>query len=199
MRGSRSCRSRLPARRRDVWPSPRKRLSFSASSSATRWSAACEDRRTRRAFGCVLRRRLPIVQPARGARRTCRADGGSHARRLCLRHSRHRDGTCLDDRSRVLKTLMRLSSSAHFQAARENWRPSKPAVALRRGREPSASLARRAVTGFLPCPLLARLCRLGRRSKAAAIRGIPVVMPTSSRRRPLTHSCLRSTTDMLGL
>jgi hypothetical protein len=30
-----------------------------------------------------------------GARRTCRVDGRSHGRRLCLRHSRHRDGTCL--------------------------------------------------------------------------------------------------------
>jgi hypothetical protein len=67
--------------------------------------------------------------------------------------------------------LMRLSSSAHFQAARENWRPSKPAVALRRGREPSASLARRAVTGFLPCPLLAQLFRRRYPPRAAAIWG----------------------------
>ena len=55
-----------------------------------------------------------------------------------------------------------------------------------------ASTVTRVSTGPFPgpgCLLLARLCRLGRRSKAAAIRGIPVVMPTSSRRRPLTRSC----------
>ncbi len=34
--------------------------------------------------------------------------------------------------------------------------------------------------------VLARLCRLGHGSKSSAIWGTPVVMPTSSRRQPLT-------------
>jgi hypothetical protein len=37
-------------------------------------------------------------------------------------------------------------------------------------------------------PVVARLCRLGRCSKSSAIPGTPVMMPTSSRRQPVTQS-----------